>query len=55
MDICNIIVSNVKEKLGMPKLRVEYVLLTLESRFTQMVNNEYDLECGGATNTKLRY
>lgn len=54
MDICKVIVDEVKEQLKMKKLCVEYVPLTYENRFDKMVNNEYDLECDGSTNTKLR-
>ena len=54
MDICQIIVNNVKDKLKMSKLKIEYVEVDFSSRFDKLLNNDYDLECYGSTNTKLR-
>jgi glutamate/aspartate transport system substrate-binding protein len=53
-DICERIVGAVREKLGMPTLKVVQVPTTSFSRILMLMTGTVDLECGSTTNTKIR-
>ena len=53
-DICERIVGAVREKLGIPALKVVQVPTTSFSRILMLMTGTVDLECGSTTNTKIR-
>ena len=53
-DICDRIVGAVREKLGIPTLKVVQVPTTSFSRLLLLMTGTIDLECGSTTNTKIR-
>lgn len=53
-DICERIVGAIREKLGMPTLKVVQVPVTSFSRILMLMTGSIDLECGSTTNTKIR-
>jgi glutamate/aspartate transport system substrate-binding protein len=53
-DICDRIVDAIREKLGMPTLKVVQVPVTSFSRILMLMTGSVDLECGSTTNTKIR-
>lgn len=53
-DICLKIVDAVKAKLGMPNLKVQYVIVTPTNRIALVQNGTVDLECSTTTNTAAR-
>jgi glutamate/aspartate transport system substrate-binding protein len=53
-DICDRIVGAVREKLGIPTLKVVPVPVTSFSRILMLMTGTVDLECGSTTNTKIR-
>jgi glutamate/aspartate transport system substrate-binding protein len=53
-DIQLKIVEAIKQELGMPKLNVQYNLVTSQTRIPLVQNGTVDLECGSTTNTAER-
>jgi len=54
MDICALVVEEVKKELGMPQLTVKYNPVTSQTRIPLMANGTIDLECGSTTNNLTR-
>lgn len=54
IDICMKIVDAVKAKLKMPKLKVEFVPVTSQTRIPILTGGNIDLECGSTTNSVER-
>lgn len=54
MDIADAIVEEVKKELGMPTLKVNYNLVTSQTRIPLIQNGTADLECGSTTNNLER-
>ena len=50
MDICQRIVTAVKNELKLPSIQVNYQLVTSANRIPLMANGTIDLECGSTTN-----
>lgn len=53
-DICDRIVGAIREKLGIPTLKVVQVPVTSFSRILMLMTGTIDLECGSTTNTRIR-
>lgn len=53
-DLCLKVVEAVKTKLGMPNLKVQYVMVTPANRIPLVQNGSVDLECSTTTNTTAR-
>jgi glutamate/aspartate transport system substrate-binding protein len=53
-DICLKIVDAIKAELKMPKLKVEYVPVTSQTRIPILTGGNIDLECGSTTNSVER-
>jgi glutamate/aspartate transport system substrate-binding protein len=53
-DLCSKVVDAVKAKLGMPKLKVQYTIVTPANRIALVQNGTVDLECSTTTNTTAR-
>jgi glutamate/aspartate transport system substrate-binding protein len=54
VDICMKIVDKVKAELKMPKLKVEFVPVTSQTRIPILMGGNIDLECGSTTNSVER-
>ena len=54
IDICMKIVDAVKAQLKMPKLKVEFVPVTSQTRIPILAGGNIDLECGSTTNSVER-
>jgi glutamate/aspartate transport system substrate-binding protein len=54
MDIANKIVDAVKKELKMPALKVQYNLVTSQTRIPLVQNGTVDFECGSTTNNLER-
>ena len=54
VDICLKIVDAVKAQLKMPKLKVEFVPVTSQTRIPILTGGNIDLECGSTTNSVER-
>ena len=54
VDICLKIVDAIKAELKMPKLKVEYVPVTSQTRIPILTGGNIDMECGSTTNSVER-
>jgi len=54
VEVCNAIAQAVKKEAGLPKLDVEYALVTSQNRLPLVVNGTVDVECGSTTNNLTR-
>jgi glutamate/aspartate transport system substrate-binding protein len=54
IDVCNKIVSAVKDQLKMPGLKVQQQPVTSQNRIPLVTNGTVDLECGSTTNNEAR-
>ena len=54
MELCAKIVDAVKAELKMPKLKVELVPVTSQTRIPILTGGNIDMECGSTTNSKER-
>ncbi len=54
IDICMKIVDAVKAELKMPKLKVEFVPVTSQTRIPILTGGNIDIECGSTTNSVER-
>lgn len=53
-ELCGLVVSALKQKLGLPKLEVKELTTTPLSRLPLISNGTIDLECGSTTNNTVR-
>lgn len=54
IELCDLIVADVKKALNKPGLTVKHVPVTSQTRIPLMTNSTIDLECGSTTNSKER-
>jgi len=54
IDICQRIIDEVKAKLKMPAIKVNYQPVTSQNRISLVANGTVDLECGSTTNNVAR-
>jgi ABC-type amino acid transport substrate-binding protein len=54
IDLCTLIVQEVRSKLKNPNIAVKYVPLTASNRFKALENNSIDILCGSTTKTLSR-
>jgi len=54
VDLCRRIATGVKDKLGLSKLEVKFVGVTLQNRFDAVESGQVDIECGSSTITLSR-
>lgn len=54
VEICRMILGDIKDKLGMSALRINYQPVTSQNRVPLMQNGTIDIECGTTTNNTAR-
>jgi glutamate/aspartate transport system substrate-binding protein len=54
IDVCTKIVDEVKARLKLPNLKVQYQPVTSQNRISLVQNGTVDLECGSTTNNESR-
>jgi len=54
VDLCLRIADVVKKKVGVPNLKVEYLMVTPATRIATVADGKADLECGSTTNNADR-
>lgn len=54
MDLCAEVVDGLRRRLGLDRLRVEYVHVTTATRFVLVRGGKVDIECAATTNTPER-
>ena len=54
VEICRIILGDIKDKLGLSTLRINYQPVTAQNRVPLVQNGTVDIECGTTTNNAAR-
>ena len=54
LQLCDLVVAKVKEKLGLPNLKVAYQAVNSSNRIPLVKNGTADIECGSTANTIVR-
>jgi glutamate/aspartate transport system substrate-binding protein len=54
IDLCKQVTSSLAEQFKVPDLKIEWVPVTVETRFSAVAGNKADLECGSSTVTLAR-
>ena len=54
LELCDRVVARVKEKLGLPNLKVAYQAVNSSNRIPLVKNGTVDIECGSTANTTPR-
>lgn len=54
VEVCRMILSDIKDKLGMSTLRINYQPVTSQNRVPLVQNGTVDIECGTTTNNSAR-
>lgn len=51
IDLCKLVVASIERQLGAGALKIEWVPVTLQSRFSAVASGKADMECGSSTVT----
>ena len=54
VEVCRMILNDIKDKLGMSTLRINYQPVTAQNRIPLVQNGTVDIECGTTTNNTAR-
>jgi glutamate/aspartate transport system substrate-binding protein len=54
LELCEAIVEEIGAEVDSPNLKIDYVMVTSETRIPAVVENKIDLECGSTTNNAER-
>lgn len=51
IDLCKLVVGSIQKQLGLDHLNIEWVPVTVQSRFSAVASGKADMECGSSTVT----
>jgi glutamate/aspartate transport system substrate-binding protein len=51
LDLCRMVVKSMQAQLGIPEIKIEWVPVTVQTRFTAVASGKADMECGSSTVT----
>jgi glutamate/aspartate transport system substrate-binding protein len=51
IDLCKVVVQSMQGQLGIPNIKIEWVPVTVQTRFTAVASGKADMECGSSTVT----
>lgn len=51
IDLCKLVVSSIERQLGVSPLKIEWVPVNVETRFSAVMSGKADIECGSSTIT----
>jgi ABC-type amino acid transport substrate-binding protein len=51
IDVCKLVVASMQKQLGLDHLKIEWVPVTVQSRFAAVAAGKADMECGSSTVT----
>jgi ABC-type amino acid transport substrate-binding protein len=54
IDLCQQVVKSIQEQFKLPELKIEWVPVTVETRFSAVATGKADMECGSSTVTLSR-
>src|SRR5215472_3832325 len=49
IDVCKLVVKSIEEQFGLPDVKIEWVPVTVQTRFSTIVDGKADMECGSST------
>ncbi len=51
IDLCKQVTKSIEQQFGLPELKIEWVPVTVETRFSTVAGGKADMECGSSTVT----
>ena len=51
IDLCKQVTKSIEQQFGLPELKIEWVPVTVETRFSAVAGGKADIECGSSTVT----
>src|SRR5262245_44926108 len=51
IDLCKLVVNSIEQQTGIPSLKIEWVPVTVQTRFATVASGKADMECGASTAT----
>jgi glutamate/aspartate transport system substrate-binding protein len=51
IDLCQLVVKSIAQQLGLQDLKIQWVPVTVQTRFSAITGNRADMECGSSTVT----
>ena len=51
IDVCTLVVGSMQKQLGLDQLKIEWVPVTVQTRFSTVADGKADMECGSSTVT----
>jgi glutamate/aspartate transport system substrate-binding protein len=54
IDLCKQVTTSIAQQFKVPELKIEWVPVTVETRFSAVAGNKADIECGSSTVTLTR-
>jgi glutamate/aspartate transport system substrate-binding protein len=51
VDLCQLVTKSIAQQFGLPDLKIEWVPVTVQTRFSAVASGKADLECGSSTVT----
>ena len=51
IDLCKLVVQSMQGQLGIPNIKIEWVPVTVQTRFSAVAGGKADMECGSSTVT----
>lgn len=51
IDVCKLVAASIGQQLGLDQLKIEWVPVTVQSRFSTVATGKADMECGSSTVT----
>src|SRR5262245_41144416 len=49
VDLCRAVIASIENQLGVGPLKVQWVPVTVQTRFTAIASGQADMECGAST------
>ena len=51
IDLCKQVTNSMAQQFGLPELKIEWVPVTVDTRFSAVASGKADMECGSSTVT----
>ena len=51
LDLCQLVTKSIAEQFGIPDIKIEWIPVTVQTRFSAISSGQADLECGSSTIT----
>jgi ABC-type amino acid transport substrate-binding protein len=51
LDLCQLVTKSIGQQFGVPDIKIEWIPVTVQTRFSAISNGQADVECGSSTIT----